>query len=384
MDHAPSDDLNTSSSAETDVAERIMQHALSLARRGIGLVEPNPAVGAVIVDDDHRVLGEGWHQRYGGPHAEVHALQQAGDRARGATLFVTLEPCAHFGRTPPCADAVIAAGIKRVVVAVPDPAPHTAGGGLQKLRAAGIEVSVGLCREAAEELVAPFTTLFTQERPYVHAKWAMTLDGRIATRTGASRWISNPVSRARVHALRGRMDGILAGLGTVRADDPLLTARPPGPRVPTRIVLDSQALLPLTSQLVQTASEAPVLVVTGRSAPPERVESLTSAGVEVLCCPHSENDRVDLIALLKELGRRRMTNLLVEGGSGVLGSFHDLQLIDEVHCFIASKLCGGATALAPIGGLGLMEMPQHSSLLQPTVEILDGDLYLRGRVRRST
>src|SRR5438094_5754489 len=216
-----------------------MRRALELAEKGRGAVEPNPLVGAVVVRND-TVAGEGWHQRYGGPHAEVHALAAAGEAARQATLYVTLEPCCHHGKTPPCTDAILRAGINRVVAAMTDPFPQVAGKGAALLRAAGVVVEFGAGEAEARRLNAPYLKLLATGRPYVHAKWAMTLDGKIATRTGDSKWISNEVSRWRVHELRGRMDAIVVGIGTALADNPRLTVRPPGPRTPLRIILDSR------------------------------------------------------------------------------------------------------------------------------------------------
>ena len=366
-------------------AEAVMRRALELAARGEGHVEPNPMVGAVLVDDELNLLGEGYHERFGGPHAEINALQQAGERAAGATLFVTLEPCCHHGKTPPCSRAVIAAGVKRVVAAMADPAPHVAGSGITELRSAGIEVEVGLLGDEAARLVAPFTKFFTTGLPWVHAKWAMTLDGKIATRTGASKWISSEASRHIVHALRGRMDAIVVGSGTVTADDPLLAARPPGPRIASRVVVDSRAELPLESQLVRTIAEAPVIVAASAEADERDTARLERAGVEVLRMPAEESGsqaRVDLRALLHELGRRQMTNVLVEGGGRVLGSLFDQQLIDEVHVFVAPKIVGGKAARTPVGGLGLAEIPQTVSLDRHQIQIIDGDTYIRGRIGR--
>lgn len=366
-------------------AEAVMRRALELARRGIGFVEPNPPVGAVLVDDRLQLLGEGIHERFGGPHAEVNALREAGDLAAGSTLFVTLEPCAHFGKTPPCADAVIAAGVRRVVAAAGDPAPHASGQGLQKLRAAGIDVETGLLGAEARSLIAPFVTLTTQGRPFVHAKWAMTLDGRIASRTGASRWISNEASRRVVHQLRGRMDGILIGIGTALQDDPLLTARPPGPRTPVRIVLDSQARLPEDSQLVSTAHQFPLLVVTADGCRPdvmERVNRLAARGVSVLRLAPDPSGRIELSELMRELVRRHMTNLLVEGGGKIHGAFFDAGFVDEVHVFIAPKLVGGDEAVSPVKGIGQKTVPQLPSLVSTEVRLLEGDVYLHGRTIR--
>jgi diaminohydroxyphosphoribosylaminopyrimidine deaminase/5-amino-6-(5-phosphoribosylamino)uracil reductase len=366
-------------------ADGVMQRAIELARRGIGFVEPNPPVGAVIVDDHLQVVAEGWHERFGGPHAEVQAISQAGTAARGATLFVTLEPCCHFGKTPPCVDAIVAAGLKKVVVGMADPFPQVAGKGIERLRSAGIEVEIEVAGPAVRRLTAPFCTLVESGRPYVHAKWAMTLDGRIASVAGESKWISNARSRAAVHALRGRMDALAVGIGTALADDPLLTARPPGPRVATRIVFDGQARLSVDSQLVRTAREVPVLVATTSRAPLERVAALRENGVEVFVCASGDssggNDRPDPGSLLAELGRRRMTNLLVEGGSVLLGSFFDAGLIDEVHVFVAPKLLGGAGAKSPLAGAGRLSPPELPDLVEPEIEVLDGDVYIHGPLR---
>lgn len=361
----------------------VMQRALELARLGAGYVEPNPCVGAVIVDSELNLLGEGYHERYGGPHGEVMALRQAGDLARGATIFVTLEPCAHHGKTPPCADAVIQAGIRRVVCAVGDPAGHNQGAGFERLKQAGIAVDVGVCHEEGQALLAPFTMLMTQGRPFVHTKWAMTLDGKIASRTGSSKWITNTKSRERVHQLRGRMDGILVGVGTVVTDDPLLTARPVGPRQPVRIVLDPHGRTPLNSQLLQTQADGPVLIVVSDLAAKQQLGALRKTGADVFVCPLlTDGRRFDLVQLLQEFGRRRMTNLFVEGGHHVLGAFQDAGLIDEVHCFVAPKIIGGEDALTPVGGVGGEAMPETSSLLHPTIEVLGDNVYITGRIRR--
>jgi diaminohydroxyphosphoribosylaminopyrimidine deaminase / 5-amino-6-(5-phosphoribosylamino)uracil reductase len=358
--------------------EVFMRRAIELARRGLGFVEPNPAVGAVIVDDSRCVIGEGWHERFGGPHAEVNALAAAGEAARGATLFVSLEPCCHFGKTPPCTRAVVAAGIRRVVVGTVDPATHVRGGGIAELRAAGVEVDVGILETDAKRLIAPFATLMTSGRPWFHAKWAMTLDGKLASRTGSSQWISNETSRAVVHQLRGRMDAILVGVGTVLADDPLLTARPNGPRIATRIVLDSQCRTPLDSKLVKTARDAPLLVVATEAAPPDRRHALLSAGAEVLVSAVRANGRLDLDRLALEFGRRSMTNVLLEGGATVLGSFFDQSLLDEIHAFIAPMLVGGADARSPLAGDGLASMADATRLHEAEVRLLDGDVYVHG------
>jgi diaminohydroxyphosphoribosylaminopyrimidine deaminase / 5-amino-6-(5-phosphoribosylamino)uracil reductase len=348
-----------------------MRRALELAERGRGAVEPNPLVGAVVVRDD-RVAGDGWHQRFGAAHAEINALAAAGAQARDATLYVTLEPCCHHGKTPPCTDAIIRAGVRHVVAAMQDPYPPVGGRGIGLLREAGIEVEVGILEPEARRLNAPYLKLLASGRPYVHAKWAMTLDGRICTRSGDSKWISGTESRARVHTLRGRMDGIIVGIGTVLADDPLLTARPPGPRLPARIVLDSRGRLPAHSRLLQTAGEAPVIVATLPDAPLEAGPS-----IEIVRLPAAAG-HPSIGALLDELGRRRMTNVLVEGGSGILGSFLDAAAIDEAHVFIAPLLVGGTEAKGPIGSQGVERLADAMRLADWTVERLGEDLYWHG------
>lgn len=364
----------------------VMRRALELARSGEGLVEPNPMVGAVIVDEQLLSLGEGFHERFGGPHAEINALLHAGTKVRGATLYVTLEPCCHHGKTPPCVDAVLQAGLRKVVIGTVDPNPKVAGGGIGRLRDAGVEVEVGLLEAEAQRLIAPFRKVVETGLPWVHAKWAMTLDGRIASRTGHSQWISSPASRAVVHRLRGRMDAILVGIGTALADNPLLTARPGGPRVATRIVLDSAARLPLASKLVTTSRDVPLMVATADDAPLERVAALRAAGIEVLPLlspvPGSRNGSPSLCRLMADLTSRGCTNLLVEGGSEVLGAFFDQQLIDELHVFIAPKLLGGKAAKPPLSGTGLDKVAELPALIDPQIEVLDSDVYVRGVVRK--
>lgn len=360
--------------------ESVMRHALALAEAGIGSVEPNPPVGAVVVDQELRLLGEGWHERFGGPHAEVNALAAAGEAARGATLFVTLEPCNHQGQTPPCTGAIANAGIARVVIGTRDPARHGGESGIDRLRTLGIEVTVGLLEEASRRLIAPFTRLVQTGRPYVHAKWAMSLDGRIATRTGESQWITCEAARSVAHRLRGRMDALIVGIGTALADDPLLTARPAGPRTATRIVLDSDARLPPMSQLVRTARDLPTIVCCSPSAPSERCEALTAAGVEVLVCDGDDAGRPRWAPLLDELGRRRMTNILVEGGNEVLGSCFDARVVDHVHVFIGGKVLGGQGSLSPVGGMGCGRLFDAYGLSSSDFLKLGNDAYIHGNL----
>lgn len=354
-----------------------MRQALRLAARGRGFVEPNPQVGAVVARGTEFV-GEGWHEQFGGPHAEVAALAAAGPRARGATLYVTLEPCCHHGKTPPCTDAIRAAGIARVVVATGDPFPEVAGRGIETLRTAGIVVDVGLLAAEAERLVAPFRSLVTRHRPWVIAKWAMSLDGRWAAPPGRDRWLSSPESRELVHDLRSRVDAIAVGIGTAIADDPLLTARvaagrPSGPRQPLRIVLDAAARLPLTGNLVRTARETPVLVAVGAAAPPDRVDSLRAAGCEVWRSEASD-PATRTADVLEELGRRRLTNLLVEGGPRLVAGMAAARQIDEIWTFVAPLILGGD----PPGDAA--DIADVRRLRIEDVSFPGGDVLLRGIV----
>ena len=353
-----------------------MSRALELAARGQGRVEPNPMVGCVIAHDD-KVVGEGWHQQFGGAHAEIEALQVAGPRARNATVYVTLEPCTHQGKTPPCTQALVDAKVGRVVIAHRDPFPQVSGRGIVQLEAAGIPCEVGFMEEAARELCAPYLKLTTTGRPWILAKWAMTLDGKLATTSGDSQWISNEASRALVHQLRGRVDAVLIGRGTAQTDNPLLTARPPGPRTPARIVVDTQASLTHQSQLASTTDQGPVIVAASESAPSENCQRLEQAGIEVLRVPgNSPANRLD--RLLQELGQRRFTNVLVEGGATLFGSLLDAQQIDEFHVFIAPKIIGGQSAPTPVAGNGLPTIADAWNLTRIQVQDLAGDIYLSG------
>lgn len=372
-----------------DSPNAVMRYAVELASRGLGRVEPNPAVGAVLVDENLNLLADGYHERFGGPHAEVNALSDLVRRVEEpgfrrellerATLFVTLEPCCHQGKTLPCSEALIEAGIQRVKIGIEDPSPHVDGGGIEQLRRAGVDVSVGTGEKLVRQLNAPFLKKQSQGLPWVHAKWAMTLDGKIATRTGMSKWISSDASRQRVHLLRGRMDAIMVGAGTVRMDDPLLTVRVPGPRVPVRVIVDSSASLSIESQLVKTVDEAPVLLATTRSAPAAQIDQLRDAGVDVVIIEGDEA-RVDLRQLLQELSQRDMTNVLLEGGSRLLGTAFDDALVDEVHVFVAPKFAGGDAAITPVAGQGLEAISDVGQLSELTVEQVSDDVYIHGRL----
>lgn len=362
-----------------------IHRALTLAERGRGQVEPNPMVGCVLVSPEGEVLGEGWHEKYGSNHAEVNALLDAekrGNSVVGATAYVTLEPCSHYGKTPPCALALVKARVARVVAAMSDPFPEVSGGGFKILEEAGISVSVGVGEEEARRLNAPYLKLVTAGRPWVTAKWAMTLDGKIATRTGSSRWITSGEARDFAHETRARMDAVLVGAGTVLADDPMLNARPKSGKVfrqPLRVVADARLETPLTSNLVQTAREFPVLLAVSSEVPTEKIQPFEAAGCEIFRFTRSER-AAQMAELLDELGQRRLTNLLVEGGSSVLGALLDLQEIDEVQAFIAPKLSGGRNAMTPIGGHGIDRMEKAFQLDALQFIQLGPDVLFTGRV----
>ncbi len=369
--------MTTGTNMSGNVADqKFMTQALELARQGQGAVEPNPMVGCVLVREG-AVVGRGYHQRFGGPHAEVEALSDAGDAATGGDAYVTLEPCCHQGKTGPCTQALIKAKVARVFIGCEDPNPKVAGQGITTLRQAGIEVVPGVLEERSRRLIAPFSKLITTGRPWVIAKWAMTLDGKIASASGSSKWISGQTSREFVHELRGRVDAILVGRRTAALDNPLLTARPTGPRTATRVVLDSTASLSVDSNLVQSIDQAPLLVAATDQASVEKRKSLEDRGVEVLALG-GEHRGQQLTALLEELGKRQLTNLLVEGGSEVLGALLDLRAIDEVHVFVAPKILGGAGAPSPIGGAGIDDMTKALSLCEVQITQSGEDVHVHG------
>lgn len=357
-----------------------MERALELARRGLGRTSPNPAVGAVVVREQ-KIVGEGYHQKAGTPHAEIHALRAAGNLAQGATLYVTLEPCCHYGRTPPCTEAIKAFGIRRVVIAMPDPNPKVAGKGIRELKEAGIEVEVGVLAQEAQRLNEAFSKYITSGLPWVTMKVAMTLDGKIATRTGASRWISCEASRQKVHELRDTHDAVLVGIGTVLADDPLLTTRLPGGRDAVRIVLDSSLRLPLKAKIINPFSSAPTWVATTDKASVEKRKELEKLGVEVLVLP-SEEGRVSWPALLKTLGEREITSVLLEGGAEVNASALAKGVVDRVIAFIAPRIFGGREAPGPVGGIGVSQPDEAWELEQVEVHPSGTDIMITGLVKK--
>lgn len=361
---------------------RWMERALELAEGARGYAEPNPAVGAVVVRDG-RIVGEGCTQACGGAHAEVEAVRDAGERARGAEMYVTLEPCAHHGKTPPCAPMLVQVGLRRVVMAVLDPTPKTGGRGLALLRESGVAAEVGLCREEAVVQNAAFFKVAATGRPLVIAKWAMSADGRIATRALASHWISGPEARAAVHEIRGMVDCVAVGGRTARRDDPLLTCRDAERRrTAARLVLCGRRLPAADSQLVRTLDEAPVLLAYPEGRPPDGLDALVEKGCEPLPVPASEEmpERVPPPALLDELGRRGMSNVLLEGGAEVLGSFFDAGQVDRVMAFVAPKVLGGREAVSAVGGTGAEQVDQAWPLHRCEVTTVGRDVLMRGWV----
>lgn len=364
-----------------------MARALELALAGRGSVEPNPTVGAVIVRDG-KIIGEGFHRKFGRPHAEVEAIldaQSRGQDVRGDDIYVTLEPCCHHGKTPPCTEKLIEFGFKRVVAAMRDPDPKVAGKGIAALGRAGIEVVVGVMEERARELLGPYIKTRTLRRPWVICKWAQTLDGRIATHTGHSQWITSPAAREEVHRVRSWCDGICVGVGTVLADDPMLTNRSGQGRRPARLVLDADLQMPVKSRLVQSARETPLLIAT-TSHDQARMQAMQSAGAEVLCLPAAPfasaghgrpNGNIDLGALLDELGRRNWTYLLVEGGRSVLGQFLAEGLADELLVFIAPRILGGKSSLGPVDWPDVDLVDKALQLPAPEVRSIGPDTLLR-------
>ena len=361
---------------------RFMRQALRLAAKGRGFVSPNPMVGAVVVQQGE-VVGQGFHQRVGGSHAEVNALRDAGDKARGATLYVTLEPCHHHGRTPPCTQAVLEEGVTCVVIGMPDPNPQVAGGGTQFLRSRGLEVISGVLEPECRRLNQAFIKHMTTGLPLVTIKVATTLDGHIATRNGDSRWISSRLSRRFVHRLRCDLDAILVGIGTALRDDPLLTARDIRRpcRQPVRVILDSDLRLPLASQLVTTVEQAPLWVACRRQASSHKRRALAASGVEVLVLPDGEHG-VDLTALLRELGKRGLNSLLVEGGGHVLGAFLEEHLADEFYFFYAPKILGDPVAVPLVSGKQRDLMDEALPVYDLRVRRSGDDVLISGRLRK--
>jgi len=364
------------SDAGMDVDAHWMRRALDLAKRGRFGTSPNPMVGAIVLDPQGELAGEGYHAAFGGPHAEVIALREAGARARGGSLFVTLEPCVHHGKTPPCVDAIISSGVRRVVVAMRDPNPHAAGG-VERLRAEGVDVNVGGDTNGARALNRRWLTWVQERRPWVTLKAAVSLDGRIATRTGQSKWITGEAARQRGLELREEHDAILVGVDTILADNPRLTRRLGLNRTGSwhRVVLDSRLRTPSQATIVQSDPDLTIIVHTPNAGREDR-KRLESAGVHLIESPADQTGRVDLHQLLTRLGQRGVAALLVEGGAKVHGSFVDRDLVDEVVVFIAPILIGG-TAPAAVAGTGFADLSLAPRLRFEGIERHGDDLELR-------
>ena len=354
-----------------------MELALELAERGRGWTSPNPMVGAVIVKNG-RIIGRGYHRRCGQPHAEREALANCTEDPAGGALYVTLEPCCHQGRQPPCTQAILEAGLARVVVGSGDPNPLVAGKGIQQLRDHGVEVTEHVLEKACTDLNFMFFHYIQSGRPYTALKYAMTLDGKIAAYTGASRWITGAAARAHVHTLRNQYRGILVGVGTVLADDPLLTCRTPGGRNPVRVVCDSRLRTPLTAQVVRTAGEVPTILATCQEAP-ARQRPYLDAGCQVLVLPE-RGGHVDLDALLDALGRQEVDGLLIEGGGALAWSALEQGLVQRVYAYLAPMLLGGEGAKSPVEGRGFPAPDQAVRLKKLTLTPLGADVLLEGEV----
>ncbi|MEM6689939.1 MAG: bifunctional diaminohydroxyphosphoribosylaminopyrimidine deaminase/5-amino-6-(5-phosphoribosylamino)uracil reductase RibD [Planctomycetota bacterium] len=364
--------------------ERFMWEAIDLARQGEGYVEPNPMVGCVIVEDGE-IIGKGFHERYGGPHAEVNGLADAGsDRdLSNATIYVTLEPCCHTGKTPPCTRAIIRSGIRKVVVACEDPSDKVAGKGIQALRADGISVSVGVLETEAQDLIRPFIKVVTQGLPYVIAKWAMSIDGAIATSTGESQWISGPESRLKAHQLRSRVDAIVVGHGTLRHDDPSLTTRLPDgqtcPRQARRVVMVRQSL-PESRHRVFHAADAEPAIVLAPDSLPEASEGSSTDSFEL----HQVDTTSETFerSTLRKLASLNCTNVMIEGGGKLLGQFFDQDLVDEIHVYMGPKIIGSVKAIRPVGGVGNINLVDCELYDLLEVSRLGSDIFARyGRIR---
>lgn len=358
--------------------EKYMRLAMQLAENAIGRTSPNPLVGAVIVKDN-RVVGCGWHRKAGTPHAEVHALNQAGELAQGADVYVTLEPCAHYGKTPPCAKALVEAKVKNVYGGLLDVNPKVAGKGFKILEDAGIHVEYGFLQDELRKQNEVFFKWIEHKKPFVVLKAAMTLDGKIATATGQSKWITNETSRAYGYKLRDIYDGIMVGINTVIEDNPMLTARVDGGKNPIRIVVDSSLKIDINANVVQDKS-AKTIVATTDKADKDKILKLQAQDVDVIVVDKDENDKVDIEKLLNILGQQNICSILVEGGATLSGSFVAKKLVDKVYFFIAPKIVGGKEAKTPVAGTGILNLQEALALKDIQIEKLEEDILIIGRV----
>ncbi|MBO7460327.1 MAG: bifunctional diaminohydroxyphosphoribosylaminopyrimidine deaminase/5-amino-6-(5-phosphoribosylamino)uracil reductase RibD [Bacteroidales bacterium] len=357
----------------------LMRRAIELAKKGGGYVHPNPLVGCVVVKDDE-IIAEGYHEKYGEFHAERNALTRCQSETKDASLYVTLEPCCHYGKTPPCTEIIIEKGIKKVFVGILDPNPLVAGKGVKILQDAGIEVEVGLCEDEIREMNKVFLKYITTKRPYVIMKTAMTLDGKIAAYTGDSRWVTNEQSRKLVHELRSEMAAVMVGIGTVLADDPMLNVRLEGEHhQPIRIVVDSNLRIPIDSQLVKTAKEYRTIVATTVSDNCRDARPCVSTGIELIQCK-SNNNHVDINDLMTKLGAMGIDSILLGGGGTLNAAFLEAGCVDEVWAFIAPKIIGGEGAKTPVSGKGIDKMSDAIQLQNIDIQNINGDILIKGKI----
>lgn len=362
----------------TQAEIKYMTRALELAELGRGRTNPNPMVGAVIVKNG-KIIGEGYHERYGEAHAEVNAFKNATEDVTGADMYVTLEPCSHYGKTPPCADLIIAKKIKRVVIGTLDPNPLVAGKGIKKLEAAGIETLIGVLDEENRELNEIFMKYISQKHPFVLLKSAMSLDGKIATVSGQSRWISNETSRAHAHGLRNRYMAIMVGIQTVLADNPELTCRLPNARNPLRIIVDSTLRIPEDARVLQDQERAPTLIAVAKAADDAKKQRLIARGIKIMELPGTDK-RVDLAELFRQLGASGIDSVLVEGGATLAFSVLESGAVDKICCYIAPILLGGVNAPTALGGAGIAELTEAVRLKDIQITQLENDICVIGKV----
>lgn len=362
--------------------ERYMQTAINLAKNAVGRTSPNPMVGAVIVKNN-RIIGCGWHKKAGTPHAEIHALQAAGELSQGATLYVSLEPCSHFGRTPPCCDAVIKAGIKRVVVAITDPNPKVSGRGIKKMRDAGLEVVTGVLENEAAKLNEVFFKWIETGFPFITIKSAMSLDGKTATASGQSKWITNEASRTYGHHLRDINDAIMVGINTIIADNPTLTTRlAAGGKNPIRIIADSTGRIPLDAAVLNDNAALTLVVVTAKASPLKIAALKAKKNVDVIIANAAETAGINLTDLFKQLAQREICSILIEGGATLIGNIVEEKLADKAYFFIAPKIVGGKSAKSAVEGPGIKNLANALTLASPVIKNLDGDFLISGNLNK--
>jgi len=363
---------------ELSEKEKWMRLALSLAKKGEGKVSPNPMVGAVLVKNG-KLIAKGYHRYFGGPHAEVEAIQRAKDKVRGCTLYVTLEPCSHYGKTPPCTQAIIRAGIRRVVIATLDPNPINSGRGVQELKKAGIEIELGVCEEEATKVNEAFFKFMKKKIPFVVVKVASSLDGKIATSKGESKWITGQKAREFAHRLRDKMDAILVGINTVISDDPSLLA--PSKDSLIRVILDSKLRIPLNSKILKNQDKADTFIFTTSKADRQKLCELKSRGIKVAIVKEDQDGRVDLEEVLKKLASLEIMILLVEGGGKVIGSFFDKGLVDKLFLFLAPRIIGGRNSLTWVEGKGVDLLSQTPHIEVSSLRKIGQDFLLEGYIR---